>query len=198
MVDVSEVAERAEQVRQSGRVRWIGVYIGALAVFLSIATMIGENAEKDAAKANLDATNTWAFFQAKNIRREQFRVAAESMRLERAQNPEMPAAAKAMIEERLARYDKRIALYTSDKQRNEGLDELWVRGKALEKKRDDALARAPYFDYGLAFLQIAIVLASVAIVTGGSGALALSVMIAAAGVASVANGQFMFANLPGL
>lgn len=198
MVDVSEMAEQAEQVSQPSRVRWIGVYIGALAVFLSIATMIGENAEKDAAKANLDATNTWAFFQAKNIRREQFRIAAESMRLELAQNPAMPDAAKAMIEEKLAKYDTRIALYTSDKQRNEGLDELWVRGKALEKQRDDALARAPYFDYGLAFLQIAIVLASVAIVTGGSGALALSVIIAAAGVASVANGQFMFAPLPGL
>jgi len=198
MVDVSDVADRAKDSGHPNWARWIGVYIGMLAVLLSIATMIGKNAEEDAAKANLDATNTWAFFQAKNIRREQFRVAAENMRLKLAENPQMPAAAKSMIEAGLAKYDKNIAMYTSDKKRNEGLDELWMRAKALEKTRDAALARGPYFDYGEAFLQIAIVLASVAIVTGGTGALVLSVMIGSAGVVSVANGLFMFATLPGL
>lgn len=198
MVDMSDIADKAKDSSHPNWGRWIGVYIGMLAVLLSIATMIGNNAEEDAAKANLDATNTWAFFQAKNIRREQFRIAAENMRLRVAENPEMAPAAKSMIKEGLARYDREIARYTSDKKRNEGLDELWARGKALEKVRDDALARGPYFDYGEAFLQIAIVLASVAIVTGGVGALALSVIIGVAGVASVANGLWMFAALPGL
>ena len=36
MADVSEMVERAEQVSHPSRVRWIGVYIGALAVFLSL------------------------------------------------------------------------------------------------------------------------------------------------------------------
>ena len=198
MVDMNDVADAAKESGHGSWARWIGVYIGMLAVLLSIATMIGQNAEQDAAKANLDATNTWAFFQAKNIRREQFRIAAENMRLLRAASPDMPGAAQSMIEAELAKYDKKIAIYTSDKKRNEGLDELWVRGKALEKERDDALARGPYFDYGEAFLQIAIVLASVAIVTGGSGALVLSIVIGIAGVVSVANGAFMFATLPGL
>ncbi|MFY0613937.1 MAG: DUF4337 domain-containing protein [Hyphomicrobiaceae bacterium] len=195
---MSDIADRAKESQNASWARWIGVYIGMLAVLLSIATMIGKNAEQDAAKANLDAANTWAFFQAKNIRREQFRVAAENMRIRIAENPEMPAPAKSMIEAGLAKYDKKIAMYTSDKKRNEGLDELWARAKALEKVRDDALARGPYFDYGEAFLQIAIVLASVAIVTGGTGALALSLLIGAAGIAAVANGKFMFATLPGL
>lgn len=198
MVDMSDVADSVKDNSHTNWSRWIGVYIGMLAVALSIATMIGKNAEEAAAKANLDATNTWAFFQAKNIRREQFRIAAENMRLRLAENPTMAATAKSMIDAGLSKYDKQIALYTSDKKRNEGLDELWVRAKALEKTRDDALGRGPYFDYGEAFLQIAIVLASVAIVTGGTGALVLSVMIGAAGVVSIANGVLMFATLPGL
>lgn len=195
---MTDIAEVASGQNTDNRTRWIGVYIAALAVMLSTATMIGQNAEKDAAKANLDATNTWAFFQAKNIRREQYRVALESMRLRLAENPEMPAEAKAMIEAGIAKYDKNIALYTSDKKRNEGLDELWVRAKELEKKRDDILSRAPYFDYGQAFLQIAIVLASVAIVTGGGSALFLSILIGGAGLVSTANGIWMFGSLPGL
>ncbi len=195
---MSDVADSAKNNSHTNWARWIGVYIGMRAVVLSIATMIGKNAEEAAAKANLDATNTWAFFQAKNIRREQFRIAVENMRLRLAENPTMAATAKSMIEAGLVKYDKQIALYTSDKKRNEGLDELWVRAKALEKTRDDALARGPFFDYGEAFLQIAIVLASVAIVTSGSGALVLSVMIGAAGVVSIANGVLMFTTLPGL
>ena len=195
---MTDIAEVASGNSTAPRARWIGVFIAALAVMLSIATMIGQNAEKDAAKANLDATNTWAFFQAKNIRREQFRIAAESMRLRLAENAEMPANVKSEIETRIAKYDKKIALYSSDKKRNEGLDELWVRAKGLEKTRDDILARAPYFDYGQAFLQIAIVLASVAIVTGGAGSLFLSILIGSAGLASTANGIWMFGSLPGL
>ena len=195
---MTDIAEVASGQSTDNRTRWIGVFIAALAVMLSIATMIGQNAEKDAAKANLDATNLWAFFQAKNIRREQFRVAAESMRLKLAENPDMPAEAKSIITTGIAKYEKKIALYTSNKKRNEGLDELWVRAKALEKTRDDLLARGPYFDYGEALLQIAIVMASVAIVTGGASALFLSIVIGAAGLVSTANGIWMFGVLPGL
>ena len=49
--------------------KWVGVYIGLLAVLLAICNVGGANAAKDAGRANLDAANTWAFFQAKNIRR---------------------------------------------------------------------------------------------------------------------------------
>jgi Domain of unknown function (DUF4337) len=198
MVDVVEVAEAVQESKGASRARWIGVYIAVLAVLLSIAAMIGENAERDAAKANLDATNTWAFFQAKNIRRQQYKLAADALKLQLAAEPDMSADQKARISERLSRYTAKIARYTSDKKKKEGLDELFVRGKAHEKIRDDALRRGPYFDYGQAFLQIAIVLASVAIVTGGTSALVLSIIIGLAGLASTVNGQFMFATLPGL
>lgn len=193
---MTDITEAASGGQADNRTRWIGVYIAALAVLLSIATMIGQNAEKEAAKANLDATNLWAFFQAKNIRREQFRVAAENMRLKLAENPDLAPEARSMIKASLEKYDEKIARYTSDKKRNEGLDELWERAKSIEKTRDDLLARDPYFDYGEAFIQISIVLASVAIVTGGATALVLSVIIGAIGLVATANGVWMFASLP--
>ena len=49
--------------------KWVGVYIGVLAVLLAICSVGGANAAKDATRANIEATNTWAFYQAKNIRR---------------------------------------------------------------------------------------------------------------------------------
>ena len=50
------------------------------------------------------------------------------------------------------------------------------------------MKRDPYFDYGTAFLQIAIVLASVAIVTDGTVVLLASLLIAVLGVLMTLNG----------
>lgn len=180
------------------RVRLIGIYIGLLAVLLSIATMMGQNTDKDAAKLNLDATNTWAFFQAKNVRRQQFRLAADNLRFRLAENPAMDAEVRDRIQAQVLKYEQTIGRYTTDAKSQEGLDELFVRAKNLEKERDAALQSAPYFDYSVALLQIAIVLGSVAIVTGGNGILVFSMIIAVAGVLSGANGIFMFHDIFGL
>ena len=182
-----DTASQSEKARS----RWIGIYIAVLAVLLAICNVGGSNAGKDAAKANLDASNMWAFFQAKNLRRTQYELAAQKYELELLANPGMPAAAKAAIEKKIADYRAQVAQYKSDKKKLEGLDELFVRAKALEKERDVALRKDPYFDYGGAFLQIAIVLASVAIVTGGSMTLVMSVVMGVLGTLLMLNGFFL-------
>ncbi len=173
------------------RSRCIGIFIAVLAVLLAICNVGGSNAGKDAAKANLDASNMWAFFQAKNLRRTQYELAAQKYELELLANPGMPAAAKAAFEKKIADYKAQVSRYKSDTKKMEGLDELFARAKALEKERDVALRKDPYFDYGGAFLQIAIVLASVAIVTGGNMALILSIVIGALGAICTLNGFFL-------
>ena len=183
--------DRADDLKDA-RNRWIGVYIAFLATLLAIASMGGNNADKDAAKANLDATNNWAFFQAKNLRRQHYIMAKERLELQLIERPDMSAELRQAIEKKLEEYKGRIAHFTSDKKRMEGLDELWHRGKRLEAIRDAMLKRTPYFDYGQAFIQIAIVLASVAIITGGTGALLFSALIGMAGVICSLNGFAMF------
>ncbi len=173
------------------RAKWIGIYIAILAVLLAICNMGGNNAMKDAAKANLDATNLWAFFQAKNLRRTNYILWRDDLERQLTEKPEMTAELRQAIDKHLAEYKGRIAKFTSDKERNEGLDELFVRAKELEKVRDVALARDPYFDYGMAFLQIAIVMASVAIVTGGGLAIFLSIALGAIGSVFMINGFYL-------
>ena len=68
---------------------------------------------------------------------------------------------------------KQIALWKSDAARyrsepstREGSTELAARAKEAEKKRDTALARYHHYEVASAGVQIAIVLASAAIITG--------------------------------
>lgn len=170
------------------RDRLIAIYIGLLAVILAISGVGGGNATKDATAGNIEAANTWSFFQAKNIRRHEIRLQISEFEVLLATQPGLPAPARAMIDERIAKLKKDEARYTSEPETGEGTQELSVKARELEQKRDLAMRKDPYFDYGQALVQIAIVLASVSIITGGTVLLGLSGVLAIGGVLSTLNG----------
>jgi hypothetical protein len=176
--------------------KWVGVYIGVLAVLLAICGVGGGNAAKDATRSNIEAANTWAFFQAKNIRRNTIAIAADDLELMLASQPAMPEEAKKKFEDKIKSYRAHYQSLTSDPVKKEGLDELFVKGKALEEERDVALRKDPYFDWSQALLQIAIVLASVHLIIGNLGLLGLSGGLGALGVLLMLNGFTLALRLP--
>lgn len=189
-----DLRQSAEDENQRDRDRWIGVYIGVLAVILAICSMGGGNASKDATLKNIEAANTWSFFQAKNMRRHVLRMQVDELQILRDSDPNLPDATKTAIDSKIASYKTQDAQLTSDEKGGEGLDQLFARGKALEAERDRAMQKDPYFDYGEALLQIAIVLASIAIISGGSFLLIGSGILGAAGAFITFNGfTLMFA-----
>ena len=176
-----ELGRIAEGDNQRDRDKRIGVYIGVLAVLLALSSVGGNNAGSDASNRNIEAANTWAFFQAKNMRRHVLRVQTDELELKLLAEPGMPDGAKTAIGKIITSYKEQDQKLTSDLEKNEGLDQLWEKAKALEAQRDLAQQRGPYFDYASACLQIAIVLASVAIISGGSVLLAASALLGLAG-----------------
>ena len=186
----------SEKDHKEERNRWVGVYIGVLAVLLAICNVGGANATKDATHANIAAANTWAFFQAKNIRRNSVAIAADDLELMLASQPAMPEAAKQKFEDKIKSYRAQYQSLTTDPMKKEGLDELFDRGKAFETVRDVALRQDPYFDWSQALLQIAIVLASVHLIIGNLGLLGLSGGMGALGVLLMLNGFTLAVRLP--
>ena len=178
------------------RDRWIGVYIGILAALLAVCTMLGNNVTKDANKLNIEAANLWNFFQAKNLRRTNVTLQTENLVLQLAANPGMPEPVKKQFETQIEANRALVKRLTSEPEKKEGLDELFVRGKELEKQRDEAFRRDPYFDWAQTLLQIAVVLASVCLITGTVTLLYSSAILAAAGIFMLLDGQFMFLSLP--
>ncbi len=94
----------AERRTLPARDKLIGVYIGILAVVLAICSMGGGNATKNATLSNIEASNTWAFFQAKNMRRQALRLQADDLEL--GLNGRAPATeeARKAIEAKIADY----------------------------------------------------------------------------------------------
>lgn len=191
-----QLSSDADALNSKRRDKLIGVYIGLLAVVLAICGMGGGNAAKESTLRNIEASNTWGFFQAKNIRRAGIRLQVDELSLLLEANPTMPDESAKHIRTKIEEYRALDVKLTSDKESNEGLDELFMKGKALEAARDVALQRDPYFDYGQALLQIAIVLASVAIISGGNFLLIASGFVGALGVIATIGGFTLAFPLP--
>ena len=178
------------------RNKWIGVWIGILAVLLAVVGVGGGNAAKDANRANIDASNTWAFFQAKNIRRTSYILAADELELTMLSQSGLSPEAGAAIKTKIGAWRATADRYRSEPDTREGLTELTARAKELERERDEALRKDPYFDVSEAMIQIAIVLASVAIIAGTNALLYGSFVVGALGTFLMLNGFWLFARLP--
>ena len=186
----------AQRDNSRDRDKLIGIYIGILAVILAICNVGGGNANTTAMFKNIEASNLWGFFQGKNIRRQGLRLQADDLDMVLAANTNMPEATRASITAKISEYRAQAEKLTTEPEKKEGLDELFVKGKALEAERDEALKRGPYFDYGQALLQIAIVLASIAIIAGGNALLVLSFILGVLGTISAAGGFTLAFPLP--
>jgi hypothetical protein len=182
----------------SARNKWIGVWIGVLAVLLAVCGVGGGNAAKDANRANIDASNTWAFFQAKNIRRTSYALAADELELTLLAQPGLPPEAATAIKTKMSAWRATADRYRSEPDTHEGLAELSARAKEFERERDQALRKDPYFDLAEALIQIGIVLASVAIIAGTSALLFASFGVGALGMLLMLDGFWLFAAVPGL
>lgn len=145
----------------------IAILISILALCLAIAETFGKAAQTDSISYNVEASNLWAFFQAKTIRKTTMETAAEQMEVD-AQLARDPAT-KEILEKRIAAWRARAATYESEPKpdgKGEGRRELMARALAAEKKRDLAAAKYHQFEFASAAFQIAIVLASSYLITG--------------------------------
>jgi Domain of unknown function (DUF4337) len=191
-----QLGREADAHNAKSRDKLIGIYIGVLAVALAICSMLAGNAAQSAALKNIEASNTWAFFQAKNARRQALRLHVDDFAVMLAANPAMPDDIKTLIKGKIEDYREQDKKLTSDPDKKEGLDQLWARAKDLEVSRDQAMQRGPYFDYGQALLQIAIVLASIAIISGGNLLLFVSFLVGALGAVATFGGFTLAFPLP--
>jgi len=74
-----EHAEHAEHA--SGSNKKIASLIAVIALFLALSETLGKGAQTEAISKNVEASNLWAFFQAKSIRRTVVQATAEHAKL---------------------------------------------------------------------------------------------------------------------
>lgn len=141
----------------------VALLIAVLALFLAVAETMAKGAQTEALSQNIEASNLWAFFQAKTVRQTAVRTASETVALEPV--PTDPALAEAR-EKRLAGWDATVRRWESEPETQEGRRELASKAKTAEGKRDLYFAKYHHYEVASAAFQIAIVLASATVITG--------------------------------
>jgi hypothetical protein len=201
---ISEIKEERAEAEAGERFRNLAALtIAIMAMLLAIGSLGGGNATDDMIYGNIKASDTWAFYQAKNVRQTEYRIAADRLELELA-DPTLNATARAAAEAQLARYRETIARYDNepdpsapaDSLRGEGKKQLATQARGYEAVRERASQQDGNFDYSEVLLQLAIVLGSVAILSSSRPVLGMSLVLGAIGAVLLINGFALLFPLP--
>jgi hypothetical protein len=182
-----ESMEQADQAKEaSGENRKIALLIAVIALCLALSETLGKGAQTESISKNVEASNLWAFFQAKSIRRTVVETTAEHARLSLGTVGD--DAAKAALQKQIDDWKKTAARYRSEPETKEGSEQLSERAKDAEHERDEATAKYHHYELASAAFQIGIVLASATIITGIVALAWISGILTLAGIAMTALG----------
>jgi hypothetical protein len=191
--------QHGEHAETSSLNKKVALLIAVLALFLSVSEMLGKSAQTAALNHQIESSDLWSFFQAKNVRRNSTEIAAVQARLN------LPSVTdpsqKASIEKQIAEWDATAARYKSEPDAanglGEGSTELAHRAAESEEQRDLMLAKYHHYEFASAAFQIGIVLASALLLTGlGRRSFIAGGLLILIGVGFMAFGLFAPHTLP--
>lgn len=130
----------------------VSVTISILAVLVAGATLLSHRAHTEELLLQAQATDQWAYYQAKNIRMHEVQSIADIFSTLAPADKEKAAA---MTE----KYKKEAERYSEDK------DDISEEAKDLEKERDFVNRRADRFDGGEGLLEVGLVICSLTLLT---------------------------------
>jgi len=153
-----------------------------LAVCATLSTFKGGSFSTRSVMSQTQAANQWSYYQAKSIKSYLYEIQKEMLELDVQGGGTLSQATIESHKEKIANYAERLTRYDLEKATIE------KEAKRLEVIRDDAQMHAQIFGIAVIFLQIAILLSSIAALMKKKLVWYLGILIGMAGIAYFANG----------
>jgi small-conductance mechanosensitive channel len=190
---MSEATDSAVEAKEKSQA--VALIIAILALVLALAEAGAKNAQHRSTEHNIEASDLFNFYQAKKIRSTVAETAAGLLEAQKSAVAD-PKAQEA-FEKQIADFKATVARFEKDpKKPEDSLDAIQDRAKEAAEKRELANRRLEHYELGSGLAQIAIVLASAAIITGITALVWLGGALGAIGAALVAFGFFAPTVLP--
>jgi Domain of unknown function (DUF4337) len=164
----------------------VALLIAILALFLALSEAGGKNAQHRSTEQNIEASDLYNFYQAKKIRASLIEADVAQMEVGR-QGATDPKILEAM-DKQIAAWKTQVAHYENDSK--DGAEVLLERAQRTSEGRELSNHRLEHYEYASGLLQIAIVLASAAIITGIAALMWTSLGLGAVGAVLMAFGYF--------
>ncbi|MGA8143224.1 MAG: DUF4337 domain-containing protein [Candidatus Acidiferrales bacterium] len=149
--DIRELQEHAEEAAEHNLAP-VTVTMAILAVLVAAVSLLGHRAHTEEILLQTQATDHWAYYQAKEIRRRSYELFVDELGVFSLQNAEQAAKIK-------EKYDKEIERY-----KDEGKD-IQAEARKAEAEVLVEQRHADYFDLGEVLLEAALVICSITLLT---------------------------------
>jgi hypothetical protein len=152
----------------------VSVTISVLAVLVAAVTLLGHRAHTEELLLQSQATDQWAYYQAKNIRSHQYHSVVDLLSVVAVQDKEKADGVR-------EKYTKEMERYESDK------EDISDKAKELEKERDMVGRRGDRFDGGEGLIEVGLVICSLTLMTKRKTYWLIGSLIAVGGVVFAAS-----------
>jgi hypothetical protein len=176
--EIHELAEHAHHGAHDEGMAIVTITMAVLAVLVAVSSLMGHRTHTEELLAQTRATDEWAYYQAKDIRRRSYEVFLDQMTVFTLQNPQNAAAAK-------DKYEKQLEVYAKQ------LKELEAAARELETEVAALQRRADRYDLGEVLLEAALVICSITLLTKKRAFWGVGVFLGTAGVAIALTALFI-------
>ncbi len=166
--ELQELHEHAEHAREHPDLAPVSLTMALLAVLVATVSLMGHRTHTEEVILQNKVTDQWSYYQAKNIRQHTDDLFADLAGIVSAKDSE---GAKKFEEKARAEADK----YKEDKK------ELEKKGHELEGEFALTHRKADRFDLGEVFLEIALVITSITLLSGKKSYWRIGMLIAVVG-----------------
>ena len=168
--------EFSKQMHEAGEggMHHIALIISVLAVLVAMVTVLGHRSHTEAILMQSRAADQWNQYQAKKIRQGQISSASDLLSLQ-------PSSNDAAVQHKLGEYKAHLEKLSAD------LAEEQQTAEELEREVRLSERRANRYDLGEALLQIAVVLASITLLTKQKMYFLLGLALGLAGLLTAAS-----------
>jgi hypothetical protein len=153
-MEPTEISEFSNQMKEAGEssMTRVSLIISILAVLVAMVTVLGHREHTEAILLQARASDTWNEYQARKMRVQQVNIASDVLSLQ-------PSSDDKAVQVKLHEYKDHTAKWQAE------LDEDQQKAHEYEAEVAVAERKAARFDLGEALLQIAVVLASITLLT---------------------------------
>src|SRR6202020_179225 len=151
--ELNELQEHAEHAKDNPALAPVSLTMAILAVLVAVVTLVGHRAHTEEVVLQAKASDQWAFYQAKNIRRHSDELFTDLTSVQATTD----AAALAKLRDK---YSQEATRYQDDQK------EIEDKAHELEAEVVTERHRADRFDLAEVFLEIGLVITSITLLSG--------------------------------
>jgi DNA gyrase/topoisomerase IV subunit A len=151
--ELQELHENAEHAKHNPSLAPVSLTMAALAVIVAVVALLGHRAHTEEVVLQAKSSDQWAYYQAKNIRRHTDELFTDLTSV----TPTTDAATLGKLREK---YSGEAERYKNEQK------EIEEKATDMEKEVDTERRRADRFDLAEVFLEIALVITSITLLSG--------------------------------